>query len=301
MLQRLRPALLGIADRNRDGIAAEIEIRVFETLLHRARGICLVQNLHVGADLRQLVRVLAQNAHAHAAAHHEKIEQIVVSVEIVDYLKRTVVIRHRVRVRYGRIAHPERSPGQELTEMINVVVQPLGLLARRRSQRAVVFHRAAHRLPPELTAAILRQITRIGAGIDKRAELFHRVRRVLVGAEELTREKALAPILTGALLFLLNTIEDVRLRRAEALLFKQAFLHGVLDRLNLHDVLRHGAQLFLNGLCGALDSFVAVFARRSRRQADRTADKLPLEGNDGTVSLFYIHSFFPPLPFLFYL
>ena len=98
VVDRLRPALLGIADGQVDRVAGEGQVRVFQPLLFRARVVRLVDDLQICADLRQLLRVRPQHAHAHAAADHQQVEQVVVGVEVVDDLEGAVVIGHRVRL-----------------------------------------------------------------------------------------------------------------------------------------------------------------------------------------------------------
>ena len=293
MLQRLGPALFGVADGDGDGVGGEIQVGVLQPVLHRAGGVGLVEDLHVCADFRQLFRILLQHAHPHAAAHHEQVKQVVVGVEAVNNLKGAVVVGHGVRVRHRGVAHPQGAARQELAQVVDVVVQLFRLFPRGGRQRAVVLYRPAHRLPPEFPPAVLGQVAGIGAGIHKGAQLLHGVGGMLVLAEELTGKQPLPPILPAPLLLLLNAVQDIGLGGAEALLLKQALLHSVLNGFNAHRFLLGGLQLLDDGLCGAGYGLVVVLPRGSGGKTDGPADEFLVKGNHRAVPLAYIHCIFP--------
>ena len=179
---RLRPALLGISDGQGCHVPAEGQIRIFQPFPRRLRIIGFVQDPQVRAHRRKLFGVLLQHAHAHAASHHQQIEQIVIGRKTVDHGKGAVIVRHRVLIRHRRSSHPQGTSGQELAQMVNIVIQLLRFLSGRGRQGAVVFHRPPHGLPPEFPAPEPGQEPGIGARIHKRAELLHGTRRMLVGA-----------------------------------------------------------------------------------------------------------------------
>ena len=81
MSQRLRPALLGVAHSEGGGVVRKGQVGVFQARIGRHRIVGLVQDLQIGAHGRQLVRIALQHAHAHAAAHHQQVEQVVISGE----------------------------------------------------------------------------------------------------------------------------------------------------------------------------------------------------------------------------
>ena len=179
-LDGLGPALLGVADRQRHRVAGEAHSGVLQPLPSGPGIVGLVDDLKVGADLRQLLCVGLEHPHAHAATHHQQVEQIVVGVVIVDDLEGAVVVRHGIGLRHRRLSHPERAPGQELPQVVDVVVELFRFLAAGGRQGAVVLHGPAHRLPPELPSVQLGNVARVGAQIHKRAQLAHGIRRVLV-------------------------------------------------------------------------------------------------------------------------
>ena len=182
MGQRLGPALLGVSDGQRRHIPAEGQIRVFQPLSRRLRIIGLVQDSQICAYRRKFFGIRLQNAHAHAASHHQKIKQIVVGCKAVDHRKGTVVVGHGILVGHRRASHPQSTAGKELTHVVNIVIQLFRLLSGRGRQRTVIFHRAAYRLPPELPAVKPGQKPGIGPGIDESAQLLHGIGRMFVWA-----------------------------------------------------------------------------------------------------------------------
>ena len=107
----LGPALLRVADGQRDRVAGEADPGVFQAIIPGTRIVGFVDDLQIGADRRQLFRVGLEHAHAHAAAHHQQVEQIVVGAVVIDDLEGAVVVRHGIGLGHRRLAHPERAPG----------------------------------------------------------------------------------------------------------------------------------------------------------------------------------------------
>ena len=180
--QRLRPALLGIADGQRGHITAECQIRVFQPLPRRLRIIGLMQNPKIRARRRKLIRIRLQDTHPYTASHHQKIKQIVVGGKTVDHSERTVIICHWVLVGDRRSSHPQGAAGKELAHMINIVIQLFRFFPGCGRQRTVILHRTAHRFPPEFPAAQPGEESGISTGIDKSAQLFHGIGGMLVRA-----------------------------------------------------------------------------------------------------------------------
>ena len=284
----LRPALLGIADGEGDGIAGEGKVRVLQALVRGARGVCLVDDLKVGANFGELFGIVLEYAHAHAAADHQKIEQIVEGVEIVDDLKGAVVVGHGIGLGHGRGAHPQRAAGEELAQVEDVVVELLRLLARGGGEGAVVLHGAAHRFPPELAAVERGDIARIGARIDERAQFAHGAGGVLVRGEEFAGEQPLLPLHAAARLFLVHAVEDVCLGGGEMILLKERFLHRVLNGLDVHDALIALCQRLFHAVHHGFDVHI-VFAGGRRRQRHGADDELAVVIDDVAVALPHLH------------
>ena len=293
--QRLGPALLGVADGQGGGVPGKGQVGVLQTLAGRDGIVGLVQDLQVGAHLGQLVRVGLKHPHAHAAAHHQKVEQVVVGGEVVDHGKGAVVVGHGVLFGHRGAAHPQGTAGQELAQMVDVIVEFFRFFPGGGGQRSVVFHRAAHRLPPEFPAALVRQIAGIGAGVHKRAQLLHGVGSVLVGAEEFPAQDALFPVGAGALLLLLHPVQDVGLGGAVVFLFKQGFFHRVLDVLDIQDFLTGELEPLGDGIGDMIHRLGVMFPGGSRRQGDGPADKFSVERHDLAAALAYVHSVNPPV------
>ena len=289
MGQRLRPALLGVAHGEGGGVVRKGQVGVFQARIGRHRIVGLVQDLQIGAHGRQLVRVALQHAHAHAAAHHQQVEQVVVGGKGVDDRKGAIVVRHGVHLRHRRAAHPQCASGQELPHVIDVIEQLFRLLARGGRERAVVFDRAAHGLPPELAAAQPGQEARIGARIDKGAQLAHGVWRVFIGAQEFAGEQAFLFLAAAALLLLFDAVADIGPGRVIQLLLEQGLLDRVLDTFDVDRVLAARGQFGRDGFRDALDRVLIVLARGGGRQRDSALDKAGVEGHDRAAALFYIH------------
>ena len=285
----LGPALLGVTDGQRDGVAGEADPGVFQAIFLFARVVRLVDDLQIGADRRQLLRVGLEHAHAHAAAHHQQVEQVVVGVVVVDDLKGAVVVCHGIGLGHRRLAHPERTPGQKLTQIVDVVVELFGLLAGGGGEGAVVFHGAAHRLPPELPAVQLGYVAGVGAGIDEGAQLAHGAGRVLVFRQEFAAQQALLPVRHATGLLLFHAIEDVRFGGLEAALLEQRLLHRVLNGLDVHDLHAGLDELGLHVVHHALHGLVAVLARSRRSQRHCAHDEFPIVINNIAVSLSDLH------------
>ena len=158
MLQRLGPALLRIADRQRCGIPRKSQVGVFQPFGSRHRVIGFVQDFQVGAHRREFVCIGLQHPYPDAAAHHQQVEQVMIGRKAVDNGEGTVVVGHRVGIGHRCAADPQRPAGQKLSHMIDVVIQLFGFFAAGRRERAVVFYGAAHSLPPEFPPPVLRQI-----------------------------------------------------------------------------------------------------------------------------------------------
>ena len=71
---RLRPAFLAVANGDCCCIAAERDICVLQTFIHRQRFVALMQDFNVAADLRQLIGIRLENAYPNTIAHHQQIE-----------------------------------------------------------------------------------------------------------------------------------------------------------------------------------------------------------------------------------
>ena len=111
MAQRLGPSFFGIADSQRGGVLAEGQVRVLQPLGHGARVIRLVQDLQVRAHGGQLVGIVLQHPHAHAAAHHQQVEQVVIGRKAVDDGECAVVVGHGVLLGHRGAAHPQGAAG----------------------------------------------------------------------------------------------------------------------------------------------------------------------------------------------
>ena len=294
MGDRLGPALLGISDGQGSHISAEGQIRVFQPFPRRLRIIGFVQDPQVRAHRRKLFGVLLQHAHAHAASHHQQIEQIVIGGKTVDHGKGAVIVRHRVLIRHRRSSHPQGTSGQELAQVINIVIQLLRFLSGRGRQGAVVFHRPPHGLPPEFPASEPGQEPGIGARIHKRAELLHGTRRMLVGAQKFTGQKSFLLHAAGPFLLLLQAIPDIGLRRLIILLLKQRLLHRILDRLDIPDLLLPRAQLLRHCRRDPFDPFLAVLSCRCRREGNRPRNESGVKGNHLSAPFPYVHHFLMP-------
>ena len=98
----LRPALLGIANGEGDGVAGEGDVGVLQAFVRGAPGCTPCGRSRDRCEiLGSFLASSRQYAHAHAAADHQKIEQIVEGVEIVDDLKGAVVVGHGVGLETG--------------------------------------------------------------------------------------------------------------------------------------------------------------------------------------------------------
>ena len=295
MLQRLGPALLGIPDGQGGGVPVKGQVGVLPPVGGGQRLVGFVQDLQVGAHRRQLVGVGLQHPHPHAGAYHQQVEQVVVGRKAVDHRKGAVVVGHGVFVGHRGAAHPQRPAAQKLPHVVDVVIQLLGLLPAGGGQRAVVLHGAAHRLPPELPPAIPGQIAGIGPGIDKGAQLLHRVGSVLVGAQELPAQKPVPLLAAGALLLLLQPVADVGFGGLVVVFFKQGLLHRVLNGLDVLDLAAAGLQLGGHQPGHGVHCLLVVLAGRRGRQRDGPGNEPFLKGHHLAAAFAYIHGVPPPV------
>ena len=289
VLQCLGPALLGIADVQGGGVPGKGQVGVLQPVGGGHQVVGFVQDFQIGAHRGQLVGVRLEHPHPHAAAHHQQVEQVMVGGETVDHRERAVVVGHGVLLGHGGAAHPQRPPGQELAHVVDVVVELLRLLPAGGGQGTVVLHRAAHRLPPELPPAVPGQIAGVGAGVDKGAQLLHGVGGVLVGAEELPAQQPLPGFAAGALLLLFQPVADVGFGGAVVLLFKQGFLHRILDGLDVLDLPAIGFELVHHQAGHPVHRLLVVLPGGRRGQRDGPGDEGGVKGDNLAAALAYVH------------
>ena len=209
-------------------------------------------------------------------------------MEVVDNLKGAVIVCHRVLFTDTGLTYPQGTAGQELLHLIDVAVQRLGLLAAGLGQRAVILDRTAHGLPPELTASEVRQVTRIGARVDERAQLLHGAGCVLEGAQKLLAQQAVAVLIQTAALFLVHAIQNVCLGYVKSSGFKQGTLYQILYRLDLDDLVRLIGKVLFN-VCDGIGHYrLLIVSSRYRGQSDGALDKAAVIGYNFTRTFFYI-------------